>query len=68
MSEEQTCELERIVEKLRADGWKEQRMGTCYINGTLGTNLLKDGQVISMQLQLHPDEDFLEQEWGEEEA
>ena len=65
MSEKMVCEAEKIIEKLKADGWKEQRSGMCYINGTIGTNLLKNGQVITVQQELCPDEEFLEQEWGE---
>jgi hypothetical protein len=59
---------ERLIQQLKAEGWKEQRSGTCYVNGKVGSNLLKDGQVITVQQELRPDEDFLEQEWGEEEA
>ena len=40
--------------------------GTNYINGTIGTNLLKDGEVITVQQEFYPDEEFLEQEWPEE--
>lgn len=68
MAEQGLSEAERIINNLIADGWKEQRSGTCYINGTIGTNLLKNGQVITVQQELCPDEEFLEQEWGEDEA
>ena len=66
MAEQELSEAEKIINKLIADGWQEQRSGTCYVNGTIGTNLLKDGQVITVQQELCPDEEFLEQEWGEE--
>ena len=68
MRKEYICEAERIIEQLIAAGWKEQRSGTCCTGGTFGTNLRKDGQVITVQQEFHPDEEFLEQEWGEEEA
>ena len=68
MAEKERCKAEQLIEQLKAEGWKEQRYGTCYTNGTVGSNLLKDGQVITVQQELRPDEDFLEQEWGEEEA
>jgi hypothetical protein len=61
------CEVENIVERLKADGWEEQLAGMAYINGTLGTNLLKNGQVITIQQEFYPDEEFLEQEWPTEE-
>ena len=38
-----------------------------YINGTLGTNLLKDGQLITVQQEFCPDEEFIEQEWPTDE-
>ena len=68
MAEKERCKAEQLIEQLKAEGWKEQRSGTCYVNGNVGSNLLKDGQVITVQQELRPDEDFLEQEWGEEEA
>ncbi|GAG06864.1 unnamed protein product, partial [marine sediment metagenome] len=55
MSERELSEAERIIDKLIADGWKEQRSGTCYTNGTIGTNLLEDGQVITVQQEFFPD-------------
>ena len=48
------------------EGWKEQQSGTNYINGTIGTNLLKDGEVITVQQEFCPAEEFLEQEWPDE--
>ena len=56
--------VERIVEQLKKDGWKEQNSGMVYINGTLGTNLLKDGEIISMSQEFYPDGEFVEQGWG----
>jgi hypothetical protein len=63
MAGQDMCEVERIVERLKAEGWKEQRSGMIYINGTLGTNLLKDGELITVQQEFYPDEEFVEQEW-----
>ncbi len=68
MSERKLSDAEKVIERLIAEGWKEQRSGICYINGTIGTNLLKNGQVITIQQELCPDEVFLEQEWGEVDA
>lgn len=67
MAREDVCEVEKIVEQLKADGWREQLAGMTYVNGTLGTNLLKNGQVITIQQESHPDAEFLEQEWPTEE-
>jgi hypothetical protein len=67
MEREDMCEVEKIVERLKADGWREQMAGMTYVNGTLGTNLLKNGEVITVQQEFSPDEEFLEQEWPTEE-
>jgi len=67
MAKDDKCEVERIVERLEAEGWKEQMAGMTYINGILGTNLLKDGQLITVQQEFCPDEDFIEQEWPTDE-
>ena len=66
MAEKELCKAEQLIEQLKAEGWKEQQSGTCYTSGTVGSNLLKDGQVITVQQELYPDEDFLEQEWPEQ--
>jgi len=66
MPEDKICEVEKIIDKLKAEGWKEQQSGTNYINGTLGTNLLRNGEVITIQQEFYPDEEFIEQEWPEE--
>ena len=63
MAEEQVCKAELIIAQLKAEGWKEQASGTNYINGTLGTNLLKDGEVVTIQQEFCPDGEFIEQEW-----
>ena len=68
MTKDDKCEVERIVERLEVEGWKEQMAGMTYVNGTLGTNLLKDGQLITVQQEFSPDEEFIEQEWPAEES
>ncbi len=68
MPEEELSDAEKVIERLISEGWKEQRSGICYINGTIRTNLLRNGQVITIQQELCPDEEFLEQEWGEVDA
>ena len=63
------CQAEKLIEKLKSEGWKEQISGTSYINGSLGTNLLRNGEVITIQQEFFPDEEFIEQEWpGEQEG
>ena len=64
---QEMCEVEKIVEQLKADGWEEQLAGMTYVIGTLGTNLLKNGEVITIQQEFYPDEEFMEQEWPTEE-
>ena len=66
MSENPISKAELIIAQLKAEGWKEQLSGANYINGTIGTNLLKDGEVVTVQQEFSPDEEFLEQEWPEE--
>ena len=66
MPENETCTAEKVISQLLKDGWKMQKGGIAYINGTLGTNLFKDGEVITIQQEFMPDEEFIEQEWPEE--
>ena len=68
MIEQEISAAEKLIQQLKAEGWQEQRSGTSYINGTIGSNLLKDGQVITVLQEFCPDGEFLEQEWGEDEA
>ena len=63
IAKKEKCEAEKLIEKLKSEGWKEQASGTIYINGTLGTNLLRNGEVITIQQSLFPEEEFIEQEW-----
>ena len=66
MPENKTCSAEKIVSELVKAGWKIQRSGMHYINGTLGTNLYKDGEVISISQEFYPDEESIEDLWPEE--
>ena len=63
MAKKEKCEAEKLIEKLKSEGWKEQVSGTIYINGTLATNLFRNGEVITIQQSLFPEEEFIEQEW-----
>ena len=63
MAKKEKCEAEKLIERLKSEGWKEQVSGTIYINGTLGTNLLRNGEVITIQQVFFPEEEFIEQEW-----
>ena len=66
MPENETCAAERIISELIKDGWKNSRDGMTYLNGTLGTNLYKDGEVISISQEFYPDEELIEDLWPEE--
>jgi hypothetical protein len=66
MPENKTCTAEKITSELIKDSWKMQKSGFSYINGTLGKNFYKDGEVITIQQEFTPDEEFIEQEWSEE--
>ena len=65
MPEDKTCAAERVISELLNNGWKMQKGGISYINGTLGTNLFKDGEVLTIQQEFTPDDEFIEQEWPE---
>lgn len=66
MAEDKTCAAKRIISELARDGWKIQKGGLCCLNGTVGTNLYKAGEIITIQQEFYPDEEFIEQEWPEE--
>ncbi len=69
MAKKEKCEAEKLIEKLKSEGWKEQVSGTIYSNGTIATNLLKNSEVVTIMQQFFPDEEFIEQEWpGEQEG
>ena len=65
MAEDKTCTAEKVIAELLKDGWKMQKSGLSYINGTLGTNLFRDGEVLTVQQEFMPDEEFVEEEWPE---
>jgi len=65
MTEDKICAAENVISQLLKDGWKMQKGGISHINGTLGTNLFKDGEVLTVQQEFMPDEEFIEQEWPE---
>ena len=68
IAKKEMCEAEKLIEKLKSEGWKEQVSGTIYSNGTIATNLLRNSEVITIMQPLFPDEEFIEQEWpGEQE-
>ncbi len=66
MAGKELSEMERLVAVLKAKGWVEQKGGSVYINGTLGTSLLKDGEMISIQQDSCPDEEIVDQLWPDE--
>ena len=65
-SPEQTTEVARMVAMLKAEGWREQRAGTIHISGTIASSLMKDGEVITVEQDLWPDEELLAGQWGDE--
>jgi len=52
--------FEEIKRMLRRKGWKEQKCGEVYINGTIGTNFWKKDETIHISLDLWEDEEALE--------
>lgn len=52
--------LKEIKRLLKQNGWKEQRCGEIYINGTIGTNFWKMDETIHISLNLWEDEEVLE--------
>ena len=63
MTKKEKCEAEKLIEKLKSEGWKEQESGTIYSNGTIATNLLRNSEVVTIMQQFFPDDEFIEQEW-----
>ena len=59
-------EAARVIQQLKDRGWQEQRAGTVLYRGTLSTNLLKDGQVLTIVQDLCPGVEFVQAHWGYE--
>ena len=57
------AEIEKLADRLEAEGWKKQKAGIFYINGTLAINLFKDGGVLSVQQEFYAEEEFVEEQW-----
>lgn len=57
MEEDAYYQIKKLLNK---KGWKEQRSGEIYINGTLGTNFYKDNVIIHISMDLYADEEQLE--------
>lgn len=53
-------QYEALKDTLKAFGWKEQDSGEVTINGEVGTNFIKDGEIIRLGFCLMPDEEELE--------
>ena len=66
METRQISAAELLIEQLKSEGWKVQREGVVYLNGTLGTNLYKDGEVLHISQEFYPDEELIEDLWPEE--
>lgn len=58
--------IDRLVDQLKQEGWKEQRDGIIGFNSSYGTNLFKDGEVLTINVDTQPDEEVLEELWPED--
>ena len=58
-AKKEKCEAEKLIEKLKSEGWKEQESGTIYSNGTVATNLLKNSEVVTIMQQFFPANSFI---------
>ncbi len=45
------------------EGRREQQSGIDFFNGMLSVNLLKDGEVINIRYDFHPEKRFIEESW-----
>ena len=62
--------FEKIIQLAKKHRWKEQVCGVTGICGSLGTNLYKDGKVLSVSIveeghMTYPDEDEIRELFGE---
>jgi hypothetical protein len=66
MPENQVCQADKMIGRLIQEGWKMQRDGVVYINGTLAANLYKDGEIITLSQEFYPDEETIADLWPDE--
>ncbi len=66
MPENEICQMDKLIAQLVQEGWKVQRDGIVDINGTLGTKIYKDGEIISISQEFMPDEETIKDLWPEE--
>ena len=57
------CIIEKIVKELKEDGWQEEISGITYSNGFLKIDLLKNGEVITIQYDFYPEKGILRKKW-----
>jgi len=58
--------FEEIIERLKKDGWKEQVCGVTTFSGSTGTNLYRNGKLLSLSTteeghMTYPDPDELKE-------
>ena len=63
MTSSQVHFMEKVVEQLKKEGWKEQQSGIDFFNGMLSVNLIKDGEVMSIKYDFYPEKRFVEDKW-----
>ena len=54
-------ELMWLIKLLEKRGWKPQNSSYSYMNGVLGINLLKNGEILSILAEKMPDEECLQE-------
>lgn len=62
--------LAKIIQLAKAHGWKEQLCGLAGSSGSVGTNLYKNGEILSISIieeghMAYPDEDQIRELFGE---
>ena len=62
--------FDKIIQLAKKHGWKEQFCGLTGICGSLGTNLYRDGKILSISIveeghMTYPDEDGIRELFGE---
>jgi len=55
---------EHLKESLRKDGWVEQTDGEGYMNGSYGTNFMKNDSMIGLSYDPDPDAEVLDELFG----